>query len=166
MKNGYFALLLCVAVFLPNIATAQFFATKSVVVGGVYGDNGTIAISERSKDMIRAVVTHHLVQADEYKVYDYSMERIADYAKSQYGSTSENDIAKSVGDLYGKINYVIFTKVHQLHCYESADRHKILITLEFIDPQTQSIVHSASCETLGDYGHLQSACAQLMSKIL
>ena len=166
MKSIYFALLLCVAMLGMSIADAQFFEPKSVVVWEVLDDNSNVAITEQSKLLVRTEVTNALVRSDEYKVYDYDIERIVNYAKSRNCSTNYDDLANAVGELYRNIDYVIFTKIYILQSSDYVDRHQIAIVVDVFDRGSEDVVRSASAKTLSGHSYIRSACAQLLTTLL
>mgnify|MGYP003302265185 CR=1 FL=1 len=61
---------LCVAVLLPSVATAQFFAKQKVVVWAVMDRNNDVKVADATKTQIRTSMVDAFVNSRNYEVFE------------------------------------------------------------------------------------------------
>ena len=86
-------LLLCVAMLLPSIATAQFFAKQKVVVWTVMDRNNDVKVADATKTQIRTSIVDAFVDSRNYEAFEANINDV----KARVGSVmSPINIAKAV----------------------------------------------------------------------
>ena len=166
MRNNWYLVFLCVAMFVPYIATAQMFEKQKVAVWEVFDNNYGATVNSATKTEIKAKMTDALTQSRNYSAFECNPNDIKQYITAKGWQMSPKNIARAVREKYGG-NYVIFTEIKILERGASPDRHKVHITSEFYITEIQKSERMAYVDMIsGDSNLIPIKATELISDLL
>ncbi len=153
---------LCVAVLLPSIATAQFFAKQKVVVWAVMDRNNDVKVADATKTQIRTSMVDAFVNSRNYEVFEANINDV----KERVGSAmSPINIAKALKEMYG-VDYVLFTSIKIMQHSSSYDNFQVHLSSDLFSAETQKSERMAYVDMKSDLREIPGACAKLLSDLL
>ena len=153
---------LCVAILLPSIATAQFFAKQKVVVWAVMDRNNDVKVADATKTQIRTSIVDAFVNSRNYEAFEANINDV----KARVGSAmSPINIAKAVKEMYG-VDYVLFTSIKIMQHSSSYDNFQVHLSSDLFSAETQKSERMAYVDMKSDVREIPSACARLLSDLL
>lgn len=154
--------LLCVAMLLPSIATAQFFAKQKVVVWAVMDRNNDVKVADATKTQIRTSIVDAFVNSRNYEAFEANINDV----KARVGSAmSPINIAKAVKEMYG-VDYVLFTSIKIMQHSSSYDNFQVHLSSDLFSAETQKSERMAYVDMKSDTREIPGACAKLLSDLL
>ncbi|MBR6720940.1 MAG: formylglycine-generating enzyme family protein [Alistipes sp.] len=166
MRNNWYLVFLCVAMFVPYIATAQMFEKQKVAVWEVFDNNYGATVNSATKIEIKAKMTDALTRSRNYDALECNTDDVKQYITAKGWQMSPKNIARAVREKYG-VNYVIFTEIKILERGASQDRHKVHITSEFYMTEIQKSERMAYVDMIsGDSNLIPIKAAELISDLL
>lgn len=162
IKKLSILLILGVAILLPNIATAQFFAKQKVVVWAVMDRNNDVKVADATKTQIRTSMVDAFVNSRNYEAFEANINDV----KARVGSAmSPINIAKAVKEMYD-VDYVLFTSIKIMQHSSSYDNYKVHLSSELFSAETQKCERMAYVDMKSDTREIPGACAKLLSDLL
>lgn len=154
--------LLCVAMLLPSVATAQFFAKQRVVVWAVMDRNNDVKAADATKTQIRTSIVDAFVNSRNYEAFEANINDV----KARVGSAmSPINIAKAVKEMYG-VDYVLFTSIKIMQHSSSYDNFQVHLSSDLFSAETQKSERMAYVDMRSDVREIPGACAKLLSDLL
>ena len=142
-KKLSIVILMCVAVLLPNITTAQnVFAKQKVVIADVR-DVNDCKLEDNIKHMIRQNFVDACTNANDYEVYEVNLNDIKAKIKASGQQVDFTNICKAIN---GKADYIIFIEVMTNTSDRKSPNMKIFITSKLYRIATASM-ESTDMET-------------------
>ncbi|MBQ7856070.1 MAG: sel1 repeat family protein [Alistipes sp.] len=157
-----FTLLLCVAVLIPSIAAAQFFAKQNVLVWEVRDRNNDVELSDGTKTEILTNLRNAFVKSYNYQAF----EDVVGSVKSGLTSQSPIAIAQKVRQSYPKVKYVVFTTVKVLERANSYDEYTLLLESDLFSTETLKSEKTAVSMLRSHSKYIPEACNTLLSQLL
>lgn len=157
-------LLLCVAVLLCGIATAQdfsIFAKQKVVVADVI-DRNDRQLTDGVKQVIRQGIVDACTNSKDYEVYEVDVEELKKHAMTNGQEPSFSSICKQIGQ---KADYIIFTSVKTTSSDLRAHDVKLILSASLFRISTASEVLSDIAIAEASSSSIISATTQLVSKL-
>ena len=158
-------LLLCVAILLPSIATAQFFEKQKVVVWKVFDRNNDVKVSQGVKTEIQQYLIEALSSSYNYQPYEGSLASVEAKLTAQGLPEIPSNVAKVIKSVL-KVDYVIFTTVKIMNHSTSYNNFDIHLTSEFYSTETLKGERMAYVDMKSDMSLIPSKCQELASKLL
>lgn len=165
MKQKVYKLfLLCVAIHLCDIATAQefsIFAKQKVVVADVI-DRNDRQLTDGVKRVIRQGIVDACTNSKDYEVYEVDVEELKKHAMTNGQEPSFSSICKQIGQ---KADYIIFTSVKTTSSDLRAHDVKLILSASLFRISTASEVLSDIAIAEANSSSIISATTQLVSKL-
>lgn len=165
MKQKVYKLfLLCVAIHLCDIATAQefsIFAKQKVVVADVI-DRNDRQLTDGVKQVIRQGIVDACTNSKDYEVYEVDVEELKKHAMTNGQEPSFSSICKQIGQ---KADYIIFTSVKTTSSDLRAHDVKLILSASLFRISTASEVLSDIAIAEANSSSIISATTQLVSKL-
>ena len=158
-------LLLCVAILLPSIATAQFFEKQKVVVWKVFDRNNDVKVSQGVKTEIQQYLIEALSSSYNYQPYEGSLASVEAKLAAQGLPEIPANVAKIIKAVLN-VDYVIFTTVKIMNHSTSYNNFDIHLTSEFYSTETLKGERMAYVDMKSDISLIPSKCQELASKLL
>ena len=150
------------AMLLPSIATAQFFAKQKVVVWTVMDRNNDVKVADATKTQIRTSIVDAFVDSRNYEAFEANINDV----KARVGSVmSPINIAKAVKEMYG-VDYVLFTSIKIMQHSSSYDNFQVHLSSDLFSAETQKSERMAYVDMKSDTREIPGACAKLLSDLL
>lgn len=165
MRKNWYLLFLCVAMFVPCIATAQFFEKQKVAVWEIFDNNNDVKVSSGTKTEIKSKMIEAFQGSRNYEAFECNTADVEQYIKAKGWSMSPQNIVRAVRAKYG-VNYVIFTSIKILQHSNSYDDYKVHLSSEFYSTETQKSERMAYVDIRSDNSLIPGACAELLSNLL
>lgn len=167
MRKNWYLLFLCVAMFIPCIATAQlqFFEKQKVVVWEIFDNNNDVKVSSAIKTEIKSKMIEAFQGSRGYEAFECNTADVEQYIKAKGWSMSPQNIARAVGAKYG-VNYVIFTSIKIKQHSNSYEEYIVHLSSEFYSTETQKSERMDYVDLRSDGSLIPGACAELLSKLL
>ncbi len=156
--------LLCVAIHLCDIATAQefsIFAKQKVVVADVI-DRNDRQLTDGVKRVIRQGIVDACTNSKDYEVYEVDVEEVKKHAMTNGQEPSFSSICKQIGQ---KADYIIFTSVKTTSSDLRAHDVKLILSASLFRISTASEVLSDIAIAEASSSSIISATTQLVSKL-
>lgn len=158
-------LLLCVAMLLPSVASAQFFAKHKVAVWEIADRNNDVSVNDGTKHEIRTSIVNAFVGSRNYESFNYDKQEVLNRLKSSGQSQVRGNIAKAMGQLYG-VNYVIFSTIQVLERSTSYEDYLMHLSSDLISAETGKSERMYYVDLRSDISAIPAACAKLLSGLL
>ena len=158
-------LLLCVAMLLPSVASAQFFAKQKVAVWEIADRNNDVSVNDGTKHEIRTSIVNAFVGSRNYESFIYDKQEVLNRLKSSGQSQGRGNIAKAMGQLYG-VNYVIFSTIQVLERSTSYEDFLMHLSSDLISAETGKSERMYYVDLRSDISAIPAACAKLLSGLL
>lgn len=158
-------LLLCVAMLLPSVASAQFFAKQKVAVWEIADRNNDVSVNDGTKHEIRTSIVNAFVGSRNYESFNYDKQEVLNHLKSRGQSQGRGNIAKAMGQLYG-VNYVIFSTIQVLERSTSYEDFLMHLSSDLISAETGKSERMYYVDLRSDISAIPAACAKLLSGLL
>lgn len=166
MKLKIFILsLLCVAVLLPSIVTAQefdIFAKQKVVVADIRDMNDR-HLSDGVKQCIRQGIIDACTKSSDYEVYEINIEDIKRQLTASGQKVSFPTICNAIGK---RADYIIFTNVKLSSSEVGAQNITIYLTSSLYRIATGSEMKTRFAEAAPTSSSILSATSKLVSELL
>ena len=153
------------AILLPSIATAQFFAKQKVVVWAVMDRNNDVKVSQGVKTEIQQYLIEALSSSYNYQPYEGSLASVEAKLTAQGLPEIPSNVAKVIKSVL-KVDYVIFTTVKIMNHSTSYNNFDIHLTSEFYSTETLKGERMAYVDMKSDMSLIPSKCQELASKLL
>lgn len=158
-------LVLCVAILLPNLATAQefaIFAKQKVVVADIRDMNDR-HLSDGVKQCIRQGIIDACTKSSDYEVYEINIEDV----KRQLTASGQKVGFPTICNAIGKrADYIIFTNVKLSSSEVGAQNITIYITSSLYRIATGSEMKTRFAEAAPTSSSILSATSKLVSELL
>ena len=165
-RNLSILLLLCVAMLIPSVASAQFFAKQKVIVWEVTDRNNGVQVADGTKQEIRTSIVNALSGSRNYEAFESNFDDVARRIKAQGGAgMSRGNIARVARELY-KVNYVIFTTIQIIERSNSYEGFSVHISCDLFSTETQKSERIAYEDMRSDLSLIPGVCAKLLGKLL
>lgn len=165
MRKNWYLLFLCVAVFVPYIAAAQFFEKQKVVVWDIHDNNNDVEVSPGTKTEIIASMKDAFQGSRNYEVFECNAADVKQYIRAKGWTVDPNNIARAVRAMH-EVKYVIFTSVKILQRSNSFEDYIVHLLSEFYSTETQKGERMAYVDIKSDISLIPDACAKLLSDLL
>ncbi len=158
-------LLLCVAMLLPSVATAQefaIFAKQKVVVADIRDMNDR-HLSDGVKQCIRQGIIDACTKSSDYEVYEINIEEVKRQLAERGQKVSFSTICNAIGK---RADYIIFTNVKLSSSELGAQKITIYITSSLYRIATGSEIKTQVMEVLPNSQSIISSTSQLVTSLL
>lgn len=157
--------LLCVAMLLPSVATAQeftIFAKQKVVVADIRDMNDR-HLSDGLKQCIRQGIIDACTKSSDYEVYEINIEDVKRQLIASGQKVSFSAICNAIGK---RADYIIFTNVKLSSSEVGAQNITIYITSSLYRIATGSEMKTRFVEVVPTSSSILSATSKLLSELL
>ena len=158
-------LLLCVAILLPSIATAQefnIFAKQKVVIADIIDVNDR-QLSDGIKTVIRKGIMDACVNSEDYEVPEVNLNDVKQQVKAKGLPVTPLNICKAIG---AKADYIIFTNVKLSSSEVGAQNITIYISSSLYRIATGSEMKTGVAEAAPTSSSILSTTSNLVSELL
>ncbi|MBR6655034.1 MAG: sel1 repeat family protein [Alistipes sp.] len=158
-------ILLCVAVLLPNIATAQeftIFAKQKVVIADI-NDVNERKLNDGIKQVIRQGIIDACTNSSDYEVFEVNIEDIKRRITANGQKINFANICKTIGS---RADYIIFTNIKLSSSELGAQNITIYVTSSLYRIATGSEIKTQVTETLPNSQSIVSSTSQLVANLL
>ena len=167
MRNNWYLVFLCVAMFVPYIATAQFFAKQNVAVWEIWDRNNDVSLAEGTKAQILAKLSEAITGSEGYEAYNVNIEEIKTLIKTRgLSDRSPVDITNIIREKNPKVNYVVFSKISIIEHSNYRDDYTVMITSEFFSTFTKMSERAYEVKMKSNLDAIPAACKQLVEGLL
>ena len=83
-------LLLCVAMLLPSVVSAQFFAKQKVAVWEIADRNNDVSVNDGTKHEIRTSIVNAFVGSRNYESFNYDRQEVLNRLTGEALHSKEN----------------------------------------------------------------------------
>lgn len=167
MRNNWYLVFLCVAIFVPYIATAQFFAKQNVAVWEIWDSNNDVSLAEGTKAQILASLCEAFTGSEGYEAYNVNIEEIKTLIKTRgLSDRSPVDITNIIREKNPKVNYVVFSKVGIVERSNYYDDYTVMITSEFFSTLTKMSERVYEVKMKSNVDAIPAACKELIEGLL
>lgn len=165
MKKIILLSLLCVAMLLPSITSAQsMFDKNKIIVWKVIDE--TRKIDESAELEYRTSIIQALQGSENYEVFECSLDDIENYIKTKRWQSTPPNRIKAVRALYPEVNFILVPSIMKK---SDGQNSKTIITLlvklyDVIEKFNQERANTV--DTVADLQAMPGACAKLLSGLL
>ena len=167
MRNNWYLVFLCVAMFIPYIATAQFFAKQNVAVWEIWDRNNDVSLAEGTKTEILAKLREAITGSEDYAAYNVNIDEIKTLIKTRgLSDRSPVDITNIIREKNPKVNYVVFSKISIIEHSNYRNDYTVMITSEFFSTFTKMSERAYEVKMKSSMDAIPAACKELIEGLL
>lgn len=167
MRNNWYLIFLCVAMFVPYIATAQFFAKQKVAIWEIWDRNNDVSLAEGTKDNILAYMRGAFTGSQYYEAYNVNIKDVT-HAIDSLGLSRRNPIhiADVIREKNPEVKYIVFSKVSIVERSNYYDDYTVMITSEFFSTFTKMSERAYEVKMKSNVDAIPAACKELIEGLL
>lgn len=163
-RKLFVILLLCVAMFMPSIATAQslsVFAKQKVAIAGIIDKNDR-HLSDAIKTVIQNGIRDAFVNSNDYEVFNINTDEIGAQLKAKGVEASFANICAKVGQ---RADFIVFTEILTSSSAFGVQNVEIIITSSLYRIATGSKILADQVRTQPTEQSIRAGTAQLIHKL-
>lgn len=153
--------------FVPYIATAQFFAKQQVAVWEIWDRNNDVSLAEGTKTQILANLRDAFTGSENYAAYNVNIEDVTK-AIDSLGLSRRNPIhiANVIREKNPEVKYIVFSKVSIVERSNYYDDYTVMITSEFFSTFTKMSERAYEVKMKSSMDAIPAACKELIKGLL